>query len=169
MDGHALSAHAGHKCTTGIDRQGIFSLALLAAIGLIIIGWRSTVPVSVYLPPAELRSVAMLITVLGFILMAAAGRPTRIGRIVRHPQLTGLLLWSLAHLLANGDSRSLVLFSGFALWSLAEIVLISKREGPWQKPETPAWSADIMAVVIGLVMAVALVWAHPWIAGVPLR
>ena len=149
--------------------RGIFSLAILSSMALIVFGWRSAQPVSVYLPPAGLREVAIVGTVIAFILMAASGRPTRIGRVVRHPQLTGVLVWALSHLLANGDSRSLVLFGGFALWSLLEIILISKREGPWQKPEAPALSKDIVGVVIGLVIAVAVVWAHPWIAGVPIR
>jgi hypothetical protein len=50
---------------------------------------------------------------LAFILFAASAMATSIKRFVRHPQLTGVLLWALAHLFSNGDGRSLVLFGVF--------------------------------------------------------
>ena len=149
--------------------KGLFSLSLLAAIGLMVLGWRSAEPFTVYIPPAGLRQVAIIGVVIAFLLMAASGRPSRIGRVIRHPQLTGVLVWAISHLLANGDSRSVALFGGFAFWSVLEMVLISRREGAWQKPDTPPIKADIIGAVVGLLLAAILVWAHPWIAGVPIR
>ena len=35
-------------------------------------------------------------------------------RLLRHPQLTGVLLWGVGHLFANGENRSLLLFGGMA-------------------------------------------------------
>ena len=46
---------------------------------------------------------------------------TRKGRArswLRHPMLTGVMVWALAHLLVNGDLASLVLFGGLGLWAL---------------------------------------------------
>ena len=148
--------------------KGIFSLAMLASMALMIFGWRSATPQSIYIPPAELRSVAMVVTILGFILMAAANHPTRIGRIIRHPQLTGVLLWALAHLLANGDSRSLVLFGGLAAWCVIMILLINRRDGAWEKAPAPSWTVEIVGVVIGIAVAGGFIWGHKWVAGVPL-
>ena len=91
--------------------KGVFSLAMLGAVALMIFGWRSAVPTSVYIPTQEMRLAALVLIVVGFVFMAAANRPSRFGRLVRHPQLTGVLLWAIAHLLANGDSRSLVLLT----------------------------------------------------------
>lgn len=148
--------------------KGLFSVAMLAAMALMIFGWRSATPQSVYVPPHELRSVAMVVAILGFVLMAAANHPTRIGRIVRHPQLTGVLLWALAHLLANGDSRSLVLFGGLAAWCVMMILLINRRDGAWEKPAAPSWTVEIVGIVIGLVLAGGFIWGHKYVAGVPL-
>ena len=148
--------------------MGSFALIVLCAVGLIVVGWRSAQPALVYLPPEALRHVAMGLMALAFILLGASKRATRIGRIVRHPQLSGVLVWAGAHLMANGDSRSVVLFGGFALWSILEMILISRREGAWTKPEAPGWGPEIIGVVMPLVVMGAVMWAHPWIAGVPL-
>ena len=130
--------------------KGLFSVLMLAAVALMIFGWRSATPQFIYMPPAELKLLAIGLTVLGFVLMGAANHPTRIGRIVRHPQLTGVLAWAVAHLMANGDSRSLVLFGGLAVWCVLEILLINRRDGAWVKPEPPSWKVEIIGVIIGL-------------------
>ena len=148
--------------------RGVFSLLILSALALIVFGWRGAQPSFVYLPEPALRSVAIGLTVVAIILFGASNRPSRIGRIVRHPQLTGVLVWALAHLLANGDSRSLVLFGGFAVWAVLEIVLINRREGIWQKPAAPSAGAEALGIAIPLIVAVALIYFHEWFAGVPL-
>ncbi len=146
--------------------KGFFSLLLIISIALMVIGWRSTTPVSVYLPPswgAPLTFVLMLISVM---LFGAAHQPTRIKRFVRHPQLTGMLVWSLSHLLSNGDSRSLVLFGGLVLWALIEMLLINRREGAWQRPSGPALSIEVRGIVITATVFFVLVFLHPYFAGV---
>ena len=90
-----------------------------------------------------------------------------IKQIIRHPQLTGLVVWAIAHLLLNGDSRSLVLFSGLGLWALAEIVVINRREGAWVKDSVPSWGAEVPVVVATVVTVAVLIFVHPWITGMP--
>ena len=55
----------------------------------------------------------MILVPIALVLFAAANMPTRIRALVRHPMLLGLLLWAFAHLLANGEVRSVVLFGGW--------------------------------------------------------
>ena len=150
--------------------QGLFALLILAGLLLIVFGWRRTVPTQVYRPPTGLRHPAMLLVVIGFILMAAASFPrTRIKRLIRHPQLTGVLLWALAHLLANGDSRSLLVFSVIAVWAVVSMLLINRRDVDWVKPETVmAWYGELLVVVAGVGVAVLVVRFHYYLAGVPL-
>ncbi len=147
--------------------QGLFALLIATAVMLIVFGWRSTLPTQVYVPPAGLRHAAMLLVVLGFVLMAAASFPrTRVKRLIRHPQLTGVLLWALAHLLANGDSRSLLLFSAIAIWTVISMLLINRRDGDWIKPETTmAWYGELLVVIVGVGVAVLVVRYHYYIAG----
>ncbi len=147
--------------------MGLFSLGVLAGLGLMIMGWRGTQPELVYLPDPALRMPALGLTVLGFLLIGFTKSPGRIKRVVRHSQLTGVGLWAIAHLLLNGDSRSLVLFGGLLIWCVLEIVLISRREGEWVKPDAPPLAQELVGISIGLVMMAVFIFAHPWLAGMP--
>jgi uncharacterized membrane protein len=53
--------------------------------------------------------------------------PDQARRIVRHPMLTAVLLWAAAHLIPNGDAASLILFGGFALYSIVDMPLNDAR------------------------------------------
>ena len=146
--------------------RGIFSVIQLMAILLMIIGWRSTTPEFVYTPPSWGIPAASLLMLISVMLFGAAQQPTRIKRYVRHPQLTGMAVWSVSHLLSNGDSRSLVLFGGLGLWALLEMFLINQREGAWVKPYGPALSVEVRGIVISAVVFFVLVYLHPYFAGV---
>ena len=149
--------------------QGIFALCALAGLLLIIFGWRSTDPAFVYGPPDGLRHPAMLIVVVGMILMVAASFPTRIKRFIRHPQLTGVLLWAVAHLLLNGDSRSVLVFATIAIWSVVSMITINRRDGAWIKPViSGGWGREIVIVIIGLVGSAVIVRFHDFVSGVAL-
>ena len=147
--------------------KGVFSLLLLGSFALMILGWRSADFTHVYSPPMALRSVAFLIIAVAFVLLVAASLKTRLRRIVRHPQLTAVALWAIAHLLLNGDLRSLVLFGGLGLWAVLTIAAINRREGAWSKEPAPALSAELLLVRIAAAALGLTVVVHPWISGVP--
>lgn len=150
--------------------QGVFALLIITSLVLIVFGWRNAVPEIIYLPPPVLRTPAMLLVVIAFILFVASNFPrTRIKRFLRHPQLSGVLLWAIAHLMANGDSRSLLLFGTLGAWAIVEMILINRRDGAWQKPaEVMPVMLEFVIPAIGLVLAVLVVKFHYYIAGVPL-
>ncbi|MEZ5535979.1 MAG: NnrU family protein [Thiolinea sp.] len=152
----------------GNKYQGGFALLIVLSLILIIAGWRSAVPEQIYNPPAIGRHVNMLFMLLAVILFGASHGKSRIKQYVRHPMLTGVHLWALGHLLANGDSRSVVLFGGMLIWSAVSIVLINKRDGEWQKPaETANMAGEIKLVGISVVVYIVLVFLHPYFAGMP--
>jgi uncharacterized membrane protein len=146
--------------------KGIFSLLLLLAFGLIIAGWRNTTPVLVYPPPPALHPFALGLLALAFLLLVLTARPSRLRRLIRHPQLSGVALWGVSHLLLNGDNRSLVLFGGIALWAIIEIVAINRREGVWIKPDVPSWGAEGLTLLMAAITVAIVVAIHPWLSGV---
>ena len=156
---HDRLGEAGYK--------GTFSLLLVAAFALMITGWRSAQPEFLYTPSAALHHPALLLLVIAFLLMVASARGSRLGLLIRHPQLTGVAVWGIAHLLLNGDSRSLPLFGGMAVWAIVEMIAINKRDGAWIKGVAPAWGSEIITLVIALVMVGIVVYIHPWISGMP--
>ena len=146
--------------------RGIFSLVIVASLVLIVAGWRSALPQPVYSPPMGPGPVTSVLVLLGLILFFSSNFAGNIKRFVRHPQMTGTILWGVAHLLVNGDSRSLTLFGGFTVWALLEIVLINRRDGPWQRPGPAAVKFDVLPVVIGALVFAALLYYHQALFGV---
>jgi len=147
--------------------KGLFSLLLLGSFALMITGWRNTDPVPIYQVPAVVHKLAILLVVAAFWLMAASATRSRIRSIIRHPQLTWVALWGIAHLLLNGDSRALVLFGGLTAWSLLEMPAISRREGVWIKGEPPGWGAELTTLLIAALTVGIVIYIHPWLSGVP--
>jgi uncharacterized membrane protein len=148
--------------------RGVFALLVLLGLVLIVIGWRSAVPALVYAPPAWGRMAAFPLMFVAVLLFGASHAKTNLKRLIRHPQLAGVLLWSVSHLLANGDTRSLLLFGGLGTWALLEMVLISRREGAWVKPERAAPKSELVGVIVSIIVFAVLVALHPYFAGVSL-
>ncbi|MCP4472884.1 MAG: NnrU protein [Gammaproteobacteria bacterium] len=150
--------------------QGLFSILIIASLVLIVFGWRNTVPAQVYLPVEQLRLPSVLLTVASFILIVGANFPdTRLKLIFRHPQLTGVLVWAAAHLLMNGDNRSLLVFSVIGLWCAVTMLTINRRDGEWQKPEkTAGWGQEVIMGAIGVIVAAIAIYFHQYLSGIAL-
>jgi uncharacterized membrane protein len=82
---------------------------------------------------------------------------------LRHPMLTGVTVWAVAHLLVNGDRASLVLFGGLGLWAVAAMALINAREPHWTRPEPGPASGDLRLAVITVVAFAAIAGIHTWL------
>ena len=106
-------------------------------------------------------------------------------RITRHPIMWGLMLWAGAHVLARGDTKSLVFFGSFLLLAGLGTVTMDRR-----KRANPDWGRFAAATshipfvailqgrnrldlgeigwkrpLIGLIAFVLLLWIHPWLFG----
>jgi len=168
----SLASPLKQKLLDGLGEKGYkiaFSALILLSLALIVFGWRSIEPVMLYMLPYGSRHAFMLMILIAFILMGASNYPTRIKSVIRHPQLTGVAVWALAHLLLNGDSRSLVLFGWLGIWAVLEIIFINRREGEWVKQASPGWARELKGLVISLVVFVVFAVAHPYFTGVALR
>lgn len=147
--------------------KGVFSLLVVCAVALIIFGWRGTQPVFIYSPLPELKHFALGLLLVAFFLMVVSTRKSRLRQWLRHPQLSGVLLWAIAHLLLNGDNRSLLLFAGMGLWAAVEMLAINRRDGVWVRSEPPGWGADVLNLVIALAVVALVIYLHPWLSGMP--
>ncbi len=140
--------------------KGLFALANGAAIYLMVLGWKAAIPLQVFVPPAWAPGVGSALALAGFILFFAPYLPNNFRRLLRHPQLTGLLCWCLGHALANGDSRSLLLFGGLGVWGLLEMLALNRRDGAWQRPAAaPLWGS-IVLVAAGTLVGLVIAWLH---------
>lgn len=147
--------------------RGLFSLTALAGLVLIVIGWRSADPSPLYVPPYWLRHVSHLLMIFAIILLVAAYAPAgKIAHAAKHPMLAGVKIWAFAHLLTNGEVRSVLLFGAFLVWAIADRIALKKRDAPI--PAAGPWKNDIIAIAIGLAAYAAIAfYLHRYIAGVP--
>ena len=86
--------------------KGLVAILILTSVGLMIFGWRSTNAEFVYDAPTWGRHLNMLLMLVAVYLIAIAQGKSRIKQWIRHPMLTGVLIWAIGHLLANGDNKS---------------------------------------------------------------
>ena len=169
---HSLPATAPAKRDALVARlgeqpyRGVFSLVILASLLMIVFGWKSAVPSALYAPPMSPGVVPSVLVLLGLILFFASQMNGNIKRIIRHPQMTGTIIWAAAHLLTNGDSRSVTLFGGMAIWALFEIVMINRRDGPRGEMKPASGKFDLIAVVVGGVVFAVVGHFHLWLFGV---
>ena len=148
--------------------KGAFALVSLAGFALIILGWRSADASLVYSPPAFLRHATLALMPFATILIVAAYAPAgRIAAAAKHPMLAAVKIWAFAHLLSNGELRSVLLFGAFLVFAVVDRIAL-KRRGAATPTPGPILN-DGIAVVAGLAVYAAIyLWAHRWIAGVPL-
>jgi uncharacterized membrane protein len=143
--------------------RGVMALAILAGLLLIIVGYRRAPFVPVYDPPSwgiHLNNLLMFVAVA---LMGAGQSKGRARALLRHPMLTGVLVWALAHLLVNGDQASLVLFGWMAVWAVASMALINAREPAWVRPVPGPWTGDLRLVLIAAVIYAVIATVHTWL------
>ena len=131
--GLRAQADGGTRCRSGPRCDGRSSSA--RGLVLMIIGYRGAPYVPVYDPPpwgdppqqpADARR-------RGAVRRRRIRRGGR-ARWLRHPMLTGVVVWAVAHLLVNGDQASLVLFGWMGALGARQMLLIDPREPAWVRP-----------------------------------
>ena len=152
--------------------RGLYSLVSIASFVLIIWGYgiARQDPIVIYMPPAWTRYVTAVLMLPVFPLLLAAYLPGRIKASLQHPMLIGVMLWSLAHLIATGTLASVVLFGGFLAWAVADRISYRWRTQRPIQSAPPARLNDAIVVVAGLVLYVVFAhWLHArWIGVQPL-
>jgi uncharacterized membrane protein len=146
--------------------KAAFSLVSVAGLVLICIGYAQAPAEQIFTPSETARLILPIAMALAFILMACAYTPGRIRRLVRHPMMASVLIWSVLHLLANGDLASNILFGTFALWSVFAILSAARRGQKLGDDRIRPW-ADLVAAAIGLIAFGIVFYSHEWLFGVP--
>lgn len=193
---HAIVARTGERGFTTL--YSLLSLAMLAAV--IIAAARA--PYVQLWPQAPWQHYVVIagMGVACLIVAFSIGRPNPfsfgganngrfdpahpgIVRWVRHPILVALLLWSLLHILPNGNLAHVILFAIFAGFAALGVHLINARKqrtmpdgawsqlrretlnsALWPRPESVmnAWTRG----VFGVAAFIGLLFAHPLVIGV---
>jgi len=151
---------------------GLFSVASI--VGLLLLGYgfaryRADGIVPLWYPPAWTRHIVVAAMWPASIAVVAAYIPGNIKRILKHPMLVGVKLWAVAHLIANGDLGSIILFGSVLAWAVYDRISLKRRSDPGGPPiPYGGLSNDIIAVVVGTIIYLAFgLVLHPLWIGVP--
>lgn len=172
---------------------GLYSLLMVLFLIWVVAAYRVAPPLVLWdlgrwanVVPVVVMPVALVLAVLG-----VAGRsPTAVGgdamfkqqtpavrgaaTITRHPFLCGVGLWALAHLVANGDAASVLLFCGMAVLAVGGMLAIDHKRAAKLGEAWTAYAANSSRVPFGAALAgrvevdwAGIGWARP-LAGVAL-
>ena len=180
LGAHSVRIFADNARTRAIARlgemgwKGLYSVVSLIGFGLIIWGFAQArqQPVVLWSPPAMLKHLNSLFTLLAFVLLAAAYVPRNSIRArLHHPMVLGVKLWAFGHLLATATLADLVLFGAFLLWAVLDFRAARQRDRALGTVYAPgATGPTVLAVVVGAAAWAAFAfWLHAaWIGVAPI-
>jgi uncharacterized membrane protein len=155
--------------------RGLFSVVSIAGLVLIVLGYGQLQGLGrgnpeLWTPPTWIKHVVLLLMLPAMVLLVAAYVPSRIRSAVGHPMLAALAIWAFAHLLANGDLASLLLFGSFLAFAVIDRMSVMTRASPGPLGGAKGGASHDMAVIaLGLALyLLILFWGHAKLTGVPL-
>lgn len=152
--------------------QGVFSLVSVLVIVWVVRAYQAAPYIPIWDPPHALRWLTFLLMIVAFLFVViglTTPNPTAVGgeshlddaepaagilRVTRHPFLWGVAIWATAHLLANGDAASMVLFLTFlALAHIGPRSIDAKRArrygAKWERFAAATSNAPFAAIIAG--------------------
>lgn len=144
-----------------------FSIASGIGLVLIVYGYGQSRGIPVWSPPSGMRHATLALMLPAMILLVATYLPLgHIKKAVKHPSLTAVKVWAFAHLLANGDLASMLLFGTFLAWAVFGRIA-AKRRGDNGPAGTPGVAGDLIALLVGAgLYALLAFYLHPVLFGV---
>ncbi|MFZ4499435.1 MAG: NnrU family protein [Burkholderiales bacterium] len=133
--------------------KGLYSVVSLAGFWLLVQGYGEARPAAelLWTPPSGLMHVSALLNIVAFVFLAASGIPGNAIRArVGHPMTIGVKVWALAHLLANGDSVSMLLFAAILVWAVLVFRAARRRQPASGAAAATSRVATLATVLVGV-------------------
>lgn len=148
--------------------KGTYAMISLAGLILIIWGYgQARLEADIlYVPSIWFRHLAIFLMFVSLVILPLAYLPSGVLKpIIKHPMLAAVKVWAFSHLLANGDTASVLLFGSFLAWAVADRISVKRRGEP--DPQPGPLMNDIIAVVIGAVLWAGFIYGgHALLFGV---
>ena len=149
------------RARLGNTGRPLMALLLLASVALMTLGYQQAPTTVWWGRQAAWVGVNNVLVYLGFYFIAGSQVGARVAGVIRHPQLTAVKLWAVAHLLVNGDSASLLLFGGLLVWAVLEVVIINQQDGkPRLNKPQPSLLRESAAIAITLLIYGVTAYLH---------
>jgi uncharacterized membrane protein len=136
--------------------KGVYSVVSILSLILLIYGFGQARQVTgmLYNPPVWMAHIALTLMLLAMICLAASLLPAgHIAVKTKHPMVLSVKIWAFSHLLANGETSSVLLFGAFLAWGVILRIALKRRERAGELTLRPFVSGkyDLYAAIIGVV------------------
>lgn len=150
--------------------KGLFSVVSVATLAFLVWSFARAPFIEIWAPAPWMRSVTMLAMPVALVVLMSAFFPGAIKKWLKHPMIVAIQIWAVAHLFANGDLASVLLFGGFFAYGVINRIGAGRRDEHMPVPAAGAARRnDLVAVVAGVALYAAFVAvAHEWLIGVAL-
>ncbi|MGB7241361.1 MAG: NnrU family protein [Sulfitobacter sp.] len=151
------------RAAMGDKGRGPVAIAIVLSVVMMVMGYDPQSSAVIWNPPAfmmHINNALMLLALWVFGSSAAKGAKVWPANKIRHPMLTAVKIWAVAHLLVNGELAAIVLFGGLLAWAVGSVILINRSEPAWTAPPTAEFPAKMRLLVITLVMFAAVTAIH---------
>ena len=151
---------------------GFYSLLALGLFAWVLQAYGAAPDVELWQVPAAFRFFALGVMAPAFVLAVAGctqsnptavvldrfspldGAATGITKITRHPVMWGIGLWAVAHTLATGNAKALILFGGLGFLAFVGAANIDRRRRrtggeAWRRLESETSNIPFLAIIQG--------------------
>ena len=150
--------------------RAVHSVASLLTLAILAYGYSVAPVINLYFPPVWTAHLSVTLMLVATICLVAGLLPAgHIATRTKHPMVLSVKIWALAHLLANGDLASVLLFVSFLAWGVILRISLKRRQRAGDLTLRPFVSAtyDLAAIGLGVVVWLAfLLKLHEWLIGV---
>ena len=108
----------GWRSRLGSAGRPLVAVSIVLSVVLMVLGYQQAEGPLWWGRQSALVGINNLLVLIGFYMIAGSIIGARISRFIRHPQLTAIKLWAVAHVLVNGDLASLMLFGGLLKYGI---------------------------------------------------
>ena len=154
------------RARLGDGGKGLVALVLAASILMMIFGYRMADGAFFWGRHPATVGINNLLMVFALYLTSPGPSKGAIFYRMRHPMLTGVVVWAVAHLLVNGDLASVVLFGWLGVWALVSMLLINMQER-WKRPLRGRLRADGIVLAVAVVLYGVIAMIHIWLGHNP--
>ena len=144
------------RATMGNGGKGIVAGAIGVSIILMIVGFRGTPYVDLWTPPTFMTHINNLLMIIAIFMLSPAPKRGKVLQGMRHPMLTGFGVWTVAHLLVNGDLSSIIMFGGLLVWAIMTARIVTAAEPNWT-PNTGGTLAKDGVFLVGSIVVLGVI------------
>ena len=143
---HSVSIFANDWRNAQVKKLGtvtwkiIYSVISIVSLALITVGYLETrpQPITIWSPPPWAWLITVYFSLVTMILVAAAYIPNNALKAkLKDPMLVGVIVWSICHLIAIGSLGGILLFGGFLIWGVLDLISCRKRRSQSALPDSP--------------------------------